>query len=74
LYSTRDVGPAGISRLVAMPHLFRRFPRSFQDRTAYRAIRPAGAYWLRRELTGCPLPWGARWSRPPLPAAKFDFA
>jgi len=27
LYSTRDVGPAGISRLVAMPHLFRRFPR-----------------------------------------------
>ena len=26
LYSTRDVGPAGISRLVAMPHLFRIFP------------------------------------------------
>ena len=47
LYSKRDVGPAGISRLVAMPNLFRRFPRGFQDRTAYRAIRPAGASWLK---------------------------
>src|SRR5262249_23923678 len=34
LYSNRDVGPAGISRLVAAPHLFRRFPREFQDRVA----------------------------------------
>jgi cation diffusion facilitator CzcD-associated flavoprotein CzcO len=50
LYSTRDVGPAGISRLVAMPHLFRIFPRQFQDRTAYRAIRPAGAHWLQQRL------------------------
>jgi FAD-dependent urate hydroxylase len=50
LYSTRDVGPAGISRLVAMPHLFQRFPRIFQDRTAYRAIRPAGAGWLQPRL------------------------
>jgi FAD-dependent urate hydroxylase len=47
LYSTRDVGPAGISRLVALPHLFRKFPRGFQDRVAYRAIRPAGAGWLK---------------------------
>ena len=52
LYSTRDVGPAGISRLVAMPHLFRKFPRGFQDRTAYRAIRPAGAGWLKPRLDG----------------------
>lgn len=50
LYSSRDVGPAGISRLVASPHLFRLFPRSFQDRTAYRAIRPAGAGWLQPRL------------------------
>lgn len=50
LYSTRDVGPAGISRLVAAPHLFRMFPRWFQDRTAYRAIRPAGSGWLRPRL------------------------
>lgn len=58
LYSTRDVGPAGISRLVAMPHLFRRFPRGFQDRTAYRAIRPAGAGWLKPRLQGVPVTLG----------------
>ncbi len=50
LYSSRDVGPAGISRLVAAPHVFRRFPRWFQDRTAHRAIRPAGSGWLRPRL------------------------
>jgi FAD-dependent urate hydroxylase len=55
LYSKRDVGPAGISRLVSMPHLFRRFPRGFQDRTAYRAIRPAGAGWLQPRLVGIPI-------------------
>jgi hypothetical protein len=60
LYSTRDVGPAGISRLVATPHLFRRFPRGFQDRTAYRAIRPAGAGWLRSRLTGVPITLGRK--------------
>jgi len=60
LYSTRDVGPAGISRLVAMPHLFRRFPRVLQDRTAYRAIRPAGSSWLRPRLTGVPITVGRK--------------
>jgi len=50
LYSKRDVGPAGISRLVALPHLFRKFPRRLQDRTAYRAIRPAGSGWLQPRL------------------------
>ncbi len=60
LYSTRDVGPAGISRLVAAPHLFRVFPRWFQDRTAYRAIRPAVAGWLRPRLTGVPITLGRK--------------
>ncbi len=60
LYSTRDVGPAGISRLVAMPHLFRRFPRNFQDRTAYRAIRPAGASWLQSRIAGVPIALGRK--------------
>jgi FAD-dependent urate hydroxylase len=58
LYSKRDVGPAGLSRLVSMPHVFRRFPRSFQDRTAYRAIRPAGAGWLQPRLAGIPITLG----------------
>lgn len=60
LYSTRDVGPAGISRLVAMPHVFRRFPRQFQERTAYRAIRPAGAGWLQPRLKGVPITLGRK--------------
>jgi FAD-dependent urate hydroxylase len=55
MYSNRDVGPAGISRLVAAPHLFRRFPRFFQDRTAYRAIRPAGAGWLQPRIAEVPI-------------------
>jgi hypothetical protein len=60
LYSKRDVGPAGISRLVAMPHLFRRFPRRFQDRIAYRAIRPAGAGWLQSRVADVPITLGCR--------------
>ena len=60
LYSKRDVGPAGISRLVAMPHLFKRFPRRFQDRTAYRAIRPAGASWLQSRIAGVPITLGRK--------------
>lgn len=59
-YSKRDVGPAGISRLVSMPHLFRRFPRGFQERTAYRAIRPAGAGWLQPRLVGVPITLGRK--------------
>ncbi len=60
LYSTRDVGPAGISRLVAMPNVFRRFPRQFQSRTAYRAIRPAGAHWLQPRLQDVSITLGRR--------------
>ncbi|MGE5618678.1 MAG: NAD(P)-binding domain-containing protein [Sphingomonadaceae bacterium] len=41
-----DVGPPGLNLLVAMPDLFRRLPRSLQDRIAYRSIRPAAAGWL----------------------------
>ncbi len=47
LYSKRDVGPAGISRLVDMPNVFRRLPRSWQDRLSRRATRPAGSGWMK---------------------------
>ena len=60
LYSKRDVGPAGLSRLVAMPHLFRKFPRKFQSRAAYRAIRPAGAGWLQPRLKDLPITLGRK--------------
>ncbi len=46
LYAPTDVGPAGVSRLVAMPNAFRRLPRELQDRLAYRSIRPAATSWL----------------------------
>ena len=60
LYSKCDVGPAGISRLVAAPHLFRRFPRWFQDPVTYRAIRPAVAGWLQPRLADIPITFGRK--------------
>jgi hypothetical protein len=41
------IGPIGINWLIENPRLFTSFPRSLQDRMAYRAIRPAGSSWLR---------------------------
>ena len=60
LYSNRDVGPAGLSRLVAMPYLFRQLPRHLQDKIAYRSIRPAGSGWLQPRLTEVPITLGRR--------------
>jgi FAD-dependent urate hydroxylase len=54
-YAPTDVGPLGLSRLVAAPNLFRRLPHSVQDPLAYRAIRPAGAAWLGPRLRGVPI-------------------
>lgn len=51
-YAPTDVGPAGVSRLVAMPNLFRRLPRRLQDRLAYRSIRPAATSWLVDRTAG----------------------
>ena len=55
LFSPTDVGPAGISRLVAAPDLLRTFPRSFQARLRVLSTRPAGARWLRERLHGVPI-------------------
>jgi FAD-dependent urate hydroxylase len=46
LYAPTDVGPAGLSQLLARPALVRVFPRWLQDRMRRRAVRPAGARWL----------------------------
>jgi hypothetical protein len=46
LYSPHDVGPAGISRLVAAPNLVRQIPLKVRDRIRTRAVRPAGSQWL----------------------------
>ena len=55
LYAPSDVGPAGLSRLVAAPDLFRRVPRPLQDRMAKRSTRPAGAAWLPARLADVPI-------------------
>ena len=58
LYAPTDVGPAGISQLMARPHLLRRLPRALQDRLRMRAIRPAGARWLVDRLRVVPIKLG----------------
>jgi len=60
LYSTRDVGPAGLSRLVSMPRLFQTLPRKLRNKAAYRAIRPAGSGWLRPRLSEVPITVGRK--------------
>lgn len=55
VYAPTDVGPMGLSRLVAVPELFRRLPRRVQDPLAYRSIRPAGAAWLPPRLRDVPI-------------------
>jgi pyridine nucleotide-disulfide oxidoreductase len=46
LYSPFDIGPAGVSRIVAVPDSVKYFPRSIQTAFRKRALRPAGARWL----------------------------
>jgi hypothetical protein len=58
-YAPTDVGPIGVSRLVAAPELFRHLPRPLFDTIAARAIRPAGAAWLKPRLPGVPITTGA---------------
>jgi FAD-dependent urate hydroxylase len=51
LYSKHDIGPIGISRLVACPHVLYHTPRRWRDRIRTRAVRSAGAPWLISRLT-----------------------
>ena len=59
LYSSHDIGPLGISRLVAYPKLVSYVPLKLRDRIRTRAVRPAGSRWLPDRLaavkitTGC---------------------
>jgi cation diffusion facilitator CzcD-associated flavoprotein CzcO len=54
LYAPTDVGPAGVSQLVARPNLVRPLPRSMKDWLTKRSIRPAGAEWLIGRLQDVP--------------------
>ena len=58
VYAPTDVGPPGLSRIVAVPALFRCLPERLQRRIASRCIRPAGSSWLRPRLAGVVLTLG----------------
>jgi len=58
LYAPTDVGPAGISQLMARPNLLRHLPRGLQDALGRRCIRPAGARWLVERLRDVPITLG----------------
>jgi thioredoxin reductase len=50
LYWEDGVGPPGINWLVAAPGVFRGLPVSLKRWVARKALRPAGAFWLRSRL------------------------
>ena len=58
LFAPAEVGPAGVSRIVSAPGLYRRLPRKLQDKWGVRSIRPAGAAWLVSRLEGVPITTG----------------
>jgi cation diffusion facilitator CzcD-associated flavoprotein CzcO len=58
LYAPTDVGPAGLSQLMARPHLLKMLPRIVQDKLRKRCVRPAGARWLVDRLHNVPLSLG----------------
>lgn len=58
LYAPTDVGPAGLSQLMARPDMLRRLPRHLQDRLRVRCVRPAGARWLVKRLQDVPVEFG----------------
>ena len=58
LYAPTDVGPAGISQLMARPDMLGNLPRGLQDALGRRCTRPAGARWLVERLRDVPITLG----------------
>jgi cation diffusion facilitator CzcD-associated flavoprotein CzcO len=59
LYAPTDVGPAGLSWVVAAPGLMRRLPPVSRDRASRRCVRPAASDWLQERLEGATVVVGA---------------
>ena len=55
LYAPSDVGPAGLSRIVATPDLFRTMPAAARDKANARCTRPAAAAWLIERTSRIPI-------------------
>ena len=58
LYSSHDVGPVGISRLVAYPKIVSCIPLNVRDKIRTRAVRPAGSRWLPERLAAVKITTG----------------
>jgi FAD-dependent urate hydroxylase len=58
MYSKHDIGPAGISRLVATPNIVARIPLGMRDKIRTRAVRSAGSRWLPERLVPVKLTTG----------------
>jgi cation diffusion facilitator CzcD-associated flavoprotein CzcO len=52
LYPPSDVGPPGLNWLCGAPLMMRRLPAGLRGRIEKRAVRPAGAQWLRPRVDG----------------------
>lgn len=60
LYASTDVGPPGLSQIVARPALFRRLPERLRIPIAERSIRPAASGWLLPRSSGIATSEGER--------------
>jgi cation diffusion facilitator CzcD-associated flavoprotein CzcO len=58
LYAPADIGPAGVSWIVASPRWFKQLPLGVQVPLAQRSIRPAGSGWLVPRLEPVPIEVG----------------
>lgn len=58
MYAKHDVGPLGISRLVAYPNLVSHVPISLRDKIRKRAVRSAGSRWLPARLASVKISTG----------------
>jgi cation diffusion facilitator CzcD-associated flavoprotein CzcO len=55
LYAPEDVGPAGLSWVVAVPGLVRRTPDRLRGRMTRRCLQPAASDWLVPRVEGVPM-------------------
>lgn len=60
LYASTDVGPPGLSQIVARPGLFSRLPERLRIPIAERSIRPAASGWLLPRSSGIAISEGER--------------
>jgi hypothetical protein len=58
MYSKHDIGPAGISRLVATPNIVACIPLGMRDKLRKRAVRSAGSRWLPARLASVKISTG----------------